>query len=270
MIKLFRNIRKKLLSEGNTSKYLKYAIGEIVLVVIGILIALQINNWNESRKDNIAERIALTNLELDIIENISRLQIHLKSQEIWIQDCISILTHLEEGKGFQGQDILLKQINDLLVRSNSGNANTTYETLKSTGKLNLIRNENLKKDIVLYYNYLQGFSNNTTNNNTNFVDRLISPVLINYTVFQSHDFTEKLKAWWPTLGIINYEMQKTDHLKANLEKSLSNDDEKLKFMNIVNFRLFLATIQKESALDIIQKSEQLLETLTKELKDFNE
>lgn len=50
MIKLFRNIRKNLLNEGKTSKYFKYAIGEIVLVVIGILIALQINNWNENRK----------------------------------------------------------------------------------------------------------------------------------------------------------------------------------------------------------------------------
>lgn len=50
MIKLFRNIRQNLLNEGKTSKYLKYAIGEIILVVIGILIALQINNWNENQK----------------------------------------------------------------------------------------------------------------------------------------------------------------------------------------------------------------------------
>ena len=50
MIKLFRNIRKNLLAEGKSSRYLKYAIGEIILVVIGILIALQINNWNEHRK----------------------------------------------------------------------------------------------------------------------------------------------------------------------------------------------------------------------------
>jgi len=50
MIKLFRNIRQNLLNEGKTSKYFKYAIGEIVLVVIGILIALSINNWNEKQK----------------------------------------------------------------------------------------------------------------------------------------------------------------------------------------------------------------------------
>ncbi|MBO0341043.1 hypothetical protein J0654_05270 [Muricauda lutimaris] len=51
MIKFFRNIRKSLLNEGKTGKYLKYALGEILLVVIGILIALQINNWNENRKN---------------------------------------------------------------------------------------------------------------------------------------------------------------------------------------------------------------------------
>ena len=59
MIKFFRNIRKTLMTEGKTSKYLKYAIGEIVLVVIGILIALQINNWNEYRK--------LKKVELDLV-----------------------------------------------------------------------------------------------------------------------------------------------------------------------------------------------------------
>ena len=53
MIKFFRHFRQRLLSENKFSKYLVYAMGEIILVVIGILIALQINNWNESRKENI-------------------------------------------------------------------------------------------------------------------------------------------------------------------------------------------------------------------------
>lgn len=55
MIKFFRHIRQNLIMENKTSKYLKYAIGEIVLVVIGILIALQINNWNEWRKGTLKE-----------------------------------------------------------------------------------------------------------------------------------------------------------------------------------------------------------------------
>lgn len=51
MIKFFRKIRQQLLNENKTSKYLKYAIGEIVLVMIGILLALQVNNWNNERKE---------------------------------------------------------------------------------------------------------------------------------------------------------------------------------------------------------------------------
>ncbi|PHS67979.1 MAG: hypothetical protein COB12_01835 [Flavobacterium sp.] len=66
MIKLFRNIRKNLLNEGKTSKYFKYAIGEIVLVVIGILIALSINNWNQNRKVNKYLSQVYTQLQKDL------------------------------------------------------------------------------------------------------------------------------------------------------------------------------------------------------------
>lgn len=71
MLKLFQRIRRKLLSEGNLKKYLVYAIGEILLVVIGILIALQVNNWNEDRKDRKTEEKVLlaifNNLEEDAV-----------------------------------------------------------------------------------------------------------------------------------------------------------------------------------------------------------
>jgi len=66
MIKFFRKIRQNLLLEGKTGKYLKYAIGEIVLVVIGILIALQINNWNEKNKQKIAETEFIKGLKNDL------------------------------------------------------------------------------------------------------------------------------------------------------------------------------------------------------------
>jgi len=71
MIKFFRKIRQNLLSEGKTGKYLKYAIGEIILVVIGILIAVSINNWNEARKDKITEQKVLKTLRSDFKSNIS-------------------------------------------------------------------------------------------------------------------------------------------------------------------------------------------------------
>jgi len=66
MIKFFRKIRYDLMEKNKTGKYLKYAIGEIVLVVIGILIALQINNWNEARKQNLKQSIYLSGLKTDL------------------------------------------------------------------------------------------------------------------------------------------------------------------------------------------------------------
>ena len=65
MIKFFRHIRRSLINQNNMGKYFKYAIGEILLVVIGILIALQINNWNETRKEQA--------LELDYLIGILKL-----------------------------------------------------------------------------------------------------------------------------------------------------------------------------------------------------
>lgn len=66
MIKFFRKIRKKLAAENKPMKYLRYAIGEILLVVVGILIALQINNWNENRKERLTEIKYLKNLRYDL------------------------------------------------------------------------------------------------------------------------------------------------------------------------------------------------------------
>ncbi|HKK12487.1 MAG TPA: DUF6090 family protein [Flavobacteriaceae bacterium] len=71
MIKFFRNVRKNLVNEGKTANYLKYAIGEIVLVVIGILIALQINNWNEKLKAIDQEIITAKELYAELNQNLT-------------------------------------------------------------------------------------------------------------------------------------------------------------------------------------------------------
>ena len=72
MIKFFRNIRQSLHNEGKTSKYFKYAIGEIVLVVIGILIALQVNNWNENRISFTKKEKLLNALKIEFKSNLTQ------------------------------------------------------------------------------------------------------------------------------------------------------------------------------------------------------
>ncbi|MGK0309175.1 MAG: hypothetical protein ACI8RP_002143 [Urechidicola sp.] len=75
MIKFFRKIRYDLMEKNKTGKYLKYAIGEIILVVIGILIALQINNWNESRKQSTSEKEFITSVKNDLKQDKAFIQL---------------------------------------------------------------------------------------------------------------------------------------------------------------------------------------------------
>ena len=96
MLHYLRNIRKKLIIQENVKKYLLYAIGEIFLVVIGILIALQINNWNEARKLRASEQNILQNLKSELIINLEQLEIY---QNIHLGDfaqpevCIKRIRH---------------------------------------------------------------------------------------------------------------------------------------------------------------------------------
>jgi len=85
MIKFFRNFRKNLVNEGKTASYLKYAIGEIVLVVIGILIALQINNWNENRKAIDQEIVTAKELYNELNQNLIYTQKTLKFWEFRLE-----------------------------------------------------------------------------------------------------------------------------------------------------------------------------------------
>lgn len=90
MLKFFRKIRQNLLSEGKTGKYLKYAFGEIILVVIGILIALQINNWNENRKNRLLEQQLLKALLIEFETNLVNLDQVIGFNDSNIKNSISL------------------------------------------------------------------------------------------------------------------------------------------------------------------------------------
>ncbi|WP_282134326.1 DUF6090 family protein [Seonamhaeicola maritimus] len=155
MIKLFRNIRQKLLAEGNTAKYLKYAVGEIVLVVIGILIALSINNWNENEKANKIEEQYLLKLNNDI-SLMRRIYDKLaKNYPSTIDSAEKGLKYLE-SKG-ESDNLKLDFTNTLLTHQTLPSypeINTTFNEMISLGVLARIKNETLKSNITFIYNLI--------------------------------------------------------------------------------------------------------------------
>jgi hypothetical protein len=156
MIKLFRNIRRKLLSEGKTTKYFKYAIGEIVLVVIGILIALQINNWNESQKQLKQEYKILVSLEADFIKSKERL-----SQALYMQNNV-ILKGSKLIKMYEGK--IPRPANDTIMNYIAYGAYAwyreelltgAYDAYINSGNSELIRSDNLPKLMAEYFSILE-------------------------------------------------------------------------------------------------------------------
>jgi hypothetical protein len=150
MLHFFRKIRRNLIGNSEFFKYLKYAIGEIVLVVLGILIALYINNWNigriaESDAKNYHERLKE---DLLIEELILKERINYYEQ---VQDhAKKTLYALTNHPDSLGSDFILNayQASQQWVYTN---VRDTYDELISTGSIKLIANENLRKRIGLYY-----------------------------------------------------------------------------------------------------------------------
>ena len=250
------------MEQNKTGKYLKYAIGEIVLVVIGILIALSINNWNTNRLNNQAERVILNNLKKDLILELENLDLHKTAQNIWINSGTEILKNYDMNDGFLVDDKLLAYINDLMVRASFLPNLTTFETLENTGKLDLINNEELKEKIIVYYSAISSFSENTTKNNTTLVDELINEKLIELTFFKTNSFSKEMREWWPVSGLENYKLQKSNKFIEQIQRKLNESDKSLNLINVANFRMFLANIQ----LDYVQKSEIDTRTLIKTLE----
>ncbi|MDC6391119.1 DUF6090 family protein [Maribacter sp. PR1] len=147
MIKFFRSIRQKMLTENKFSKYLLYAIGEIVLVVIGILIALQINNWNEARKQNTIVNTYLKGMVLDLNNDIRRFDIIIKN----LNEQIKSNTLIFEDKSYQNLPIdsivlsITSYFNDYKI------SDQTFQKIKNYGLANQLGSTELNDVINNYY-----------------------------------------------------------------------------------------------------------------------
>ena len=151
MIKFFHHIRQNLIMENKTSKYLKYAIGEIVLVVIGILIALQINNWNEDRKD----QLRLKNHYLELLNELNNDKESLNAIVNWVREFNNQAFEISEFiNSSQTKNDTAKIIAGLLNVEAYGFfsvSKSAYTTLLSSGDIQLIENTELKNALSIYH-----------------------------------------------------------------------------------------------------------------------
>lgn len=148
MIKIFRSLRQRFLKEGRTTKYMQYAFGEIVLVVIGILIALQINNWNEDRKRSKLEKGLLLQLSRDISEDTLSLNIEFK-RFINIKENAEFLKEaLNSDRPYDKKiDTAFAVISTLNISESNY---LTYNKIKDLG-MNIISNDSLRYYLSRYY-----------------------------------------------------------------------------------------------------------------------
>lgn len=160
MINFFRNIRRQLANENKFLKYFKYAFGEVILVVVGILIALSINNWNDSRKDRIKEKEILLTFKNDFITNIETLKNDIKRLEYNMKACDTLLNVIEYKKSLA--DSLPRYFNTVRVIANDNLSSTAYESLKSTG-FDIIENGTLRNEIIKIYEVTYSKMTNSLN-----------------------------------------------------------------------------------------------------------
>ena len=232
------------MSGNKTGKYIKYALGEIILVVIGILIALQINNWNENRKDIILEKEYLTRLKSDLVFDQGLLKNYT------IDRYESKVESLEKGKSYNQGNYIIKDIlqflDDIGYGGVFGNVNwnlntNTYDELISTGNLRTIKSDSLRNNIISYYengNVYQISGKDYVSGYINFVNSL--------RPFNSKNQESNIVFDMPTM---------LTHLKAE------------EYYRLANLELTLAHSVSNFAERLTEQSQELVNNIETTLKD---
>ena len=250
MIKLFRNIRKKLLEKGKTTRYFKYAIGEIILVVIGILIALQINNWNEAKKEQHYANTILKEMHSNLFTDLEIFDFvipRVEKRKKAIDTVKQILYHYPKTKSLQGIENYWNLNRQFQVSVNNGG----YESLKSKG-IEIVKNDSLRNAIVYFYerlapraiNFIHGEDNLFNEDISRLEDNLFRLTIMKRNrneeiVIQEDDITEEI--------ILNQNFLKIlkRHEADNIQKSYRINSLKEKIVGLTK------AIEKELALNNI-------------------
>lgn len=242
MIRFFSNIRKKLAAENKFLAYSRYAIGEIVLVVIGILIALQINNWNEQRKYKNLEITMLAEIRESLEESLTEINDMINKNGKYVEDYKILLNHVNNNLPY---DDSLDDYFGTLENWVSPYFNySAFETLKTLGA-ELISNDSLKKRIIRMY------------------DRELEFLVNDY------DKSE----WNYSTGVVHPFFSKHLERVINSNKAVPNNYNELmhnaEFKNILTALIDLRSRGIKFSQDLKLALENLIEDISKEMDKLN-
>ena len=252
MIKFFRKIRQRLLSQGKAGKYFKYAIGEIILVVIGIFLAIQLNDLNEKRKDNEKELSFLSKLKDDIgldILNLSQSDSLFASFESESERALQIFYQAKTVKDIILSDSLFKTAWTSLKINRK-----TYDEILNTSGIYILKNKELLNQITDYYALIEATQ-----------QQIASLNLSSQTFFQSTD-------------LIPHMLLVKDHSKPWLDINKIDTTWIGDFNSPITLALYrfygnaqygVNNLRREWDKSIIKSGEQLVYKIDQELKDKN-
>jgi hypothetical protein len=138
MIKFFRKIRYDLMEENKVGKYLMYAVGELILVVVGILLALQISDWSEDHKKAEQRTVLIKALKAELQSDVEKLQSYLRTVDSDLATNSSYVTHLAAAASVDTLVQITRYEYTMALSGLTELSKTTFNSLESTGRLDLL------------------------------------------------------------------------------------------------------------------------------------
>lgn len=266
MIKIFRNIRRKLLAGGNTLSYFQYAIGEIILVVIGILIALQVNNWNSHRIDKQRESVYLKNINRDLKEQLISIQSQMDYEFSIIQLAKPLIINYKEHREFKVDSAFTASVGRLTGRMTFVKNNPTYIELLSSGNIDIISNDSLKNELINYYQQMERMEQIINKNNNLFTDAVFIPEMLKLSEVQlssiyQTDLSKGLFSGIPVVTLDSLVDLNENSLKAITRSQLQVPEKQLLLINAINFRYQLSIIHYTFLFQQQKRTQHLIDLL---------
>ncbi|GGG57114.1 DUF6090 family protein [Bizionia arctica] len=266
MIKFFKKIRQNLIKENRTSKYLFYAIGEIILVVIGILIALQINNWNINTQNKKQEQQILEQLLVEYTSNLEQINQKIDIRNDMLNSCYSLLRYRTETNNQMVADSIDAHLFRISIRPTFDPELSVTNELINSGKLYLLEDIKLRNKISSYSSSLSELKEEEQII-VNFTENWLIPFLIkNYQIGRMQMIIledNKLRSKITMGNLGKYNTLKDIVLQSDFKPLLNNPDFEDYLMQLISYTAYT----NDQSDGVKLKTESIIDTINLELHE---